>query len=192
MAAANVGAGAPPNGKKVPYAAAILGPPLGYADHQSRDALEGARVASSPIEAAGLTGREAPEARTSAATRRRRAASVAGRVERDRGRYPPDKCVHELFEAQVARRPMPSRSSTKCTAHLRANSTRAPTASHTICAPSACGPMTGWRSASSAASRWWWACSPCSRPAAPMCRWIRVIRPSGWPTCSRTARRSPS
>ena len=47
----------------------------------------------------------------------------------------------------------------------------------------ASGRTTGWRSASSAASRWWWRCWRCSRPAAPMCRWTRPIPPSGWPTC---------
>ena len=36
---------------------------------------------------------------------RRGAASGAVRVERHRGEYPADKCVHELFEEQVEKTP---------------------------------------------------------------------------------------
>ena len=78
---------------------------MGYADHQSRDALEGARVASSPIEAAALTGGETPEADRPPqldAAERHRVLVEWNATEAD---YPQDKCVHELVEAQVARTP---------------------------------------------------------------------------------------
>ncbi len=49
------------------------------------------------------------------------------------------------------------------------------------------GPRCAWASPWSGPSRWSSACSPSSRPAAPMCRWTRTIRPTGWPTWRRTA-----
>ena len=54
-----------------------------------------------------------------------------------------------------------------------------------ICAGSGSGPRRWWGSAWSARWRWWWGCSASSRPAAPICRSTRTIRPSGWRSCWR-------
>jgi amino acid adenylation domain-containing protein len=62
---------------------------LGYADHQSREALGGARVASPPIEAAGLTAGQTPETH------------LPRRLDPAERHRVLDKCVHELIEAQV-------------------------------------------------------------------------------------------
>ena len=86
-------------------AAAVLGPALGYADSQSREALGGARAASPPIEAAGLTAHETQEADRLPLideAERHRVLVEWNATEAD---YPRDKCVHELVEAQVARTP---------------------------------------------------------------------------------------
>ncbi len=74
---------------------------MGYADHQSREALGGARVASPPIEAAGLTAGQTPEThlpRRLDPAERHRVLVEWNATEAD---YPQDKCVHELIEAQV-------------------------------------------------------------------------------------------
>ena len=65
-----------------------------------------------------------------------------------------------------------------------ASSTHAPTVSPIISSRSACSPTHASVCVSSARSRWSWACSPCSRPAALTCRSIRRIRPSGSRSCS--------
>src|SRR3954464_3677474 len=48
-------------------------------------------------------------------------------------------------------------------------------------------PRWWWDCASSARWRCWWGCSASSRPAARICRSIRIIRPSGWRSCWRVA-----
>ncbi len=88
----------------VSIAAAVLGPALGYADSQPREAPGGARV-SPPIEAAGLTLHEtqdgdAPPLLDEA--ERHRVLVEWNATEAD---YPQDKCVHELIEVQAARTP---------------------------------------------------------------------------------------
>src|SRR5882672_2826639 len=69
----------------------------------------------------------------------------------------------------------------------------APTGWRIICAGAASAPRWWWGCAWSARRRWSLVCWPSSRPAAPICRSIRPIRASGWPSCSRTpARRCSS
>jgi amino acid adenylation domain-containing protein len=78
---------------------------LGYTDSQSREALGGARAASPPIEAAGLTAQETQEADRLPLideAERHRVLVEWNATEAD---IPQDKCVHELIEAQVARTP---------------------------------------------------------------------------------------
>ena len=88
----------------VSIAAAVLGPALGYADSQPREAPGGARI-SPPIEAVGLTLHEtqdgdAPPLLDEA--ERHRVLVEWNATEAD---YPQDKCVHELIEVQAARTP---------------------------------------------------------------------------------------
>ena len=66
---------------------------------------------------------------------------------------------------------------------------RAPTGWRIICAGAASAPRWWWGCAWSARRRWSLGCWPSSRPAAPICRWIRPIRASGWPSCSTTPAR---
>jgi amino acid adenylation domain-containing protein len=87
------------------HAAAVLGPALGFADSQSREALGRARAASPPVGAAGLTPHETREVdllpRLDAAERHR----VLVEWNATEANIPQDKCVHELIEAQAARTP---------------------------------------------------------------------------------------
>ena len=62
---------------------------------------------------------------------------------------------------------------------------RAPTSWRITCAASASGPRPWSGCASSARWRCWSGCSASSRPAAPICRSTRTIRPSGSPSCWR-------
>ena len=54
---------------------------------------------------------------------------------------------------------------------------------------SASGPRPWSGCAWSARRRWWWGCSASSRPAAPICRSIRITRASGWRSCWPTPAR---
>ena len=102
----------------------------------------------------------------------------------------PPATLPELFAAQAARTPGRRRGGVRGrAAELRASSMRAPTGWRIICAGSASGPRWWSGSASSARPRWWSGCSASSRPAAPICRWTRTIRASGWPSCWRRRRR---
>ena len=89
----------------VSNAAAVLGPALGYTDSQSREALGGARAASPPIEAAGLTAHETQEAERLPLIDQAERHRVLVEWNATEADIPQDKCVHELVEAQVARTP---------------------------------------------------------------------------------------
>ncbi len=89
----------------VSNAAAVLGPALGYADSQSREALGSARAASPPIEAAGLTAHETQEGDRLPPIDQAERHRVLVEWNATEADIPQDKCVHELVEAQVARTP---------------------------------------------------------------------------------------
>ncbi len=78
------------------------------------------------------------------------------------------------------------RRASRASASPTASSTRAPTSSRTTCAAGRRPRGAAWPCAWSARWRWWSACSPSSRPAAPTCRSTRPTRPSAWPSCWRT------
>ena len=71
-----------------------------------------------------------------------------------------------------------------------ASSMRARTSWRIICARSGSAPRWWWGCASSARWRCWSGCSASSRPAAPICRSTRTIRPSGSPSCWHDAARA--
>ena len=104
----------------------------------------------------------------------------------DTARAIPSATLPELFAAQVAAHARRHRGGVRGRrASATASSTRAPTSWRIICARSASAPRPWWGCASSARSRWSSGCSASSRPAAPICRSIPTIRPSGWPSCWR-------
>ena len=95
----------------------------------------------------------------------------------------------ELFAAQAAQTPDAIAVVFEERASAIASSTRAPTSWRIICAGSASVPRSWSGSASSARPRCSSGSSASSRRAAPICRSIPAIRPSGWPSCWPTPAR---
>ena len=102
-----------------------------------------------------------------------------------RARHLAASCSPRRWPARLTR----SRWCTRMRASPMASSTGVPTSWRITCAGSASVPRWWWGCARSARPRCWSGSWASSRPAAPICRSIPAIRPSGSPSCWKTPAR---
>ena len=93
--------------------------------------------------------------------------------------YPKDKCIHELFEEQVAKTPDAiAVTFEELQLTYRELNQRANQLGHYL-RGLGIGAETWWGFVLTAPWRWWLACLGSSRPVVRMCHWTRRIRKNG-------------